>query len=125
MWVVCECIWVGGGGGGVNGGWAFSSTGLGHKGWGGLGGGGLCQSFVLTWSALCWVQVVRYLEGRVVSTRNEKYVIVKEGEEWDGGSKGKVRGGVGVGGKQCGARMSSSLLDVLDNQGFADHSTTG
>jgi len=26
----------------------------------------------------------------VVSTKGERYVVEKEGEEWDGGSKGKV-----------------------------------
>ncbi|KAF8073084.1 hypothetical protein HT031_000745 [Scenedesmus sp. PABB004] len=33
---------------------------------------------------------VRYRDGRVVSTRGEKVIIEKVGEEWDGGSKGKV-----------------------------------
>ena len=32
----------------------------------------------------------RYLEGRVVSTRGEKFIVETVGEEWDGGSKGKV-----------------------------------
>lgn len=33
---------------------------------------------------------VRYREGVVVSRKNEKYIIEKVGEDWDGGSKGKV-----------------------------------
>jgi hypothetical protein len=33
---------------------------------------------------------VRYREGVVVSRKNEKYIIEKIGEDWDGGSKGKV-----------------------------------
>lgn len=33
---------------------------------------------------------VRYLDGRVVSQKGEKFIIEKIGEEWDGGSRGKV-----------------------------------
>lgn len=33
---------------------------------------------------------VRYLDGRIVSNRGEKFIIEKQGEEWDGGSRGKV-----------------------------------
>ncbi|KAG2445680.1 hypothetical protein HXX76_000288 [Chlamydomonas incerta] len=33
---------------------------------------------------------VRYLDGRVVSNKGEKFIIEKTGEEWDGGSRGKV-----------------------------------
>ena len=33
---------------------------------------------------------VRYRDGMVASTKGEKYVVQKLGEEWDGGSKGKV-----------------------------------
>ncbi|PNW75098.1 hypothetical protein CHLRE_12g496550v5 [Chlamydomonas reinhardtii] len=33
---------------------------------------------------------VRYLDGRVVSNKGEKFIIEKIGEEWDGGSRGKV-----------------------------------
>ncbi|EFJ50928.1 hypothetical protein VOLCADRAFT_88352 [Volvox carteri f. nagariensis] len=33
---------------------------------------------------------VRYLDGRVVSTKGEKFIIEKTSEEWDGGSRGKV-----------------------------------
>ncbi|GFR43590.1 hypothetical protein Agub_g4687 [Astrephomene gubernaculifera] len=33
---------------------------------------------------------VRYLDGRVVSTKGEKFIIEKDGEDWDGGSRGKV-----------------------------------
>ncbi|GLC45059.1 hypothetical protein PLESTB_001464200 [Pleodorina starrii] len=33
---------------------------------------------------------VRYLDGRVVSTKGEKFIVEKTGEEWDGGSRGKV-----------------------------------
>ncbi|KXZ47386.1 hypothetical protein GPECTOR_35g824 [Gonium pectorale] len=33
---------------------------------------------------------VRYLDGRVVSTKGEKFIIEKTGEDWDGGSRGKV-----------------------------------
>lgn len=37
----------------------------------------------------CLMQV-RYREGRPVTTKGEKYVVERIGEEWDGGSKGKV-----------------------------------
>lgn len=33
---------------------------------------------------------VRYRDGRPVSTRGEKYVVEQIGNDWDGGSKGKV-----------------------------------
>ena len=33
---------------------------------------------------------VRYRDGRVVSSKGEKFVIETQGEDWDGGSKGKV-----------------------------------
>ncbi|KAG2453759.1 hypothetical protein HYH02_001970 [Chlamydomonas schloesseri] len=33
---------------------------------------------------------VRYLDGRVVSNKGEKFIIERIGEEWDGGSRGKV-----------------------------------
>ena len=33
----------------------------------------------------------RFRDGRLVSTRGEKFVIERVGEEWDGGSRGKVR----------------------------------
>lgn len=44
--------------------------------WGSSGGGGASKA--------------RYRDGAVVSNRGEKYVIEKVGEEWDGGSRGKV-----------------------------------
>lgn len=34
---------------------------------------------------------VRYIEGKVVTTKGEKYILQKEGQEWDGGSRGKVK----------------------------------
>jgi hypothetical protein len=34
---------------------------------------------------------IRYIDNQVVTTKGEKYVIKKEGEEWDGGSRGKVK----------------------------------
>jgi hypothetical protein len=42
---------------------------------------------------------VRYRDGQVVSCKGDKYIIEKVGEEWDGGSKGKVytKGKRGVG----------------------------
>lgn len=41
-------------------------------------------------TALCAVQV-RYREGVAVRLgKGEKYVVEKVGEEWDGGSRGKV-----------------------------------
>jgi hypothetical protein len=42
---------------------------------------------------------VRYRDGQVVSCKGDKYIIEKIGEEWDGGSKGKVytKGKRGVG----------------------------
>jgi hypothetical protein len=46
---------------------------------------------------------VRYLDGRVVSTKGEKVIIEKIGEEWDGGSRGKV-------GRGSGARASPAGL---------------
>lgn len=33
---------------------------------------------------------VRYREGQVVTAKGEKYVVEKAGQDWDGGSKGKV-----------------------------------
>ena len=33
---------------------------------------------------------VRYLDGQVVATKGEKSIVVKDHEEWDGGSTGKV-----------------------------------
>ena len=33
---------------------------------------------------------LRYRDGRVVSTKGEKVIIEKVGEDWDGGSRGKV-----------------------------------
>eukprot|EP00877_Chromochloris_zofingiensis_P001170 jgi/Chrzof1/11053/Cz05g21250.t1 len=33
---------------------------------------------------------VRYRDGQIATSKGEKYVIEKIGEEWDGGSKGKV-----------------------------------
>lgn len=33
---------------------------------------------------------LRYREGQVVTAKGEKYVVEKSGQEWDGGSKGKV-----------------------------------
>ncbi|GLI58917.1 hypothetical protein VaNZ11_000701 [Volvox africanus] len=33
---------------------------------------------------------VRYLDGRVVTTKGEKFIIEKTAEDWDGGSRGKV-----------------------------------
>jgi len=33
---------------------------------------------------------VRYLDGVPVSSKGEKYIVIKDKEEWDGGSKGKV-----------------------------------
>lgn len=33
---------------------------------------------------------VRYRDGKVVSCKGEKYIVEKVGEEWDGGSRGKV-----------------------------------
>jgi hypothetical protein len=38
---------------------------------------------------MSWLQM-RYLDGRVVSTKGEKFIIEKTAEEWDGGSRGKV-----------------------------------
>ncbi|KAF6258960.1 hypothetical protein COO60DRAFT_1638700 [Scenedesmus sp. NREL 46B-D3] len=42
---------------------------------------------------------VRYRDGQVVSCKGDKYIIEKVGDEWDGGSKGKVytKGKRGVG----------------------------
>lgn len=42
---------------------------------------------------------VRYRDGKVVSCKGEKYIVEKLGEEWDGGSRGKVytKGKRGVG----------------------------
>jgi len=34
---------------------------------------------------------VRYIDGVPVTTRGEKYVVVSEKEEWDGGSRGRVK----------------------------------
>jgi hypothetical protein len=34
---------------------------------------------------------VRYHNGQVVSTRGEKYIVEKTKEEWDGGSRGRVK----------------------------------
>jgi hypothetical protein len=34
---------------------------------------------------------VRYLDGVVVTTKGEKHVVVNQKEEWDGGSRGKVK----------------------------------
>lgn len=41
----------------------------------------------------------RYRDGKVVSQKGEKYIVEKVGEEWDGGSRGKVytKGKRGVG----------------------------
>lgn len=36
-----------------------------------------------------WSQV-RYRDGRVVSSRGEKFIVESTREEWDGGSRGKV-----------------------------------
>lgn len=33
----------------------------------------------------------RYLENTIVSNKGEKYIVQKQGEEWDGGSRGKVK----------------------------------
>ena len=33
---------------------------------------------------------VRYRDGQVVTAKGEKYVVEKVGQDWDGGSKGKV-----------------------------------
>lgn len=33
---------------------------------------------------------VRYLNGQVVSTKGEKFIVEKTDKEWDGGSRGKV-----------------------------------
>jgi hypothetical protein len=52
-----------------------------------------------TSSALAFLVQVRYRDGQVVSCKGDKYIIEKVGEEWDGGSKGKVytKGKRGVG----------------------------
>jgi hypothetical protein len=34
---------------------------------------------------------VRYRDGRLVSTRGEKYIVESLREEYDGGSRGKVK----------------------------------
>ena len=34
---------------------------------------------------------VRYRDGRLVSTRGEKYIVESVSEEYDGGSRGKVK----------------------------------
>jgi hypothetical protein len=34
--------------------------------------------------------VVRYLDGKVVSMKGEKFIVEKT-EEWDGGSRGRVK----------------------------------
>lgn len=36
---------------------------------------------------------VRYRDGMLVATKGEKYIVEKIGEDWDGGSRGKVRAG--------------------------------
>jgi hypothetical protein len=33
---------------------------------------------------------VRYRDDRLVSTRGEKFIVEQVGQDWDGGSKGKV-----------------------------------
>ena len=33
----------------------------------------------------------RFLDGQVVGNKGEKYVVVNEKEEWDGGSRGRVK----------------------------------
>lgn len=34
---------------------------------------------------------VRYYNGQIVSRRGEKFIAVEKQEEWDGGSRGKVK----------------------------------
>ena len=34
---------------------------------------------------------VRYLNGEIVANKGEKYVLIQTKEEWDGGSRGKVK----------------------------------
>ena len=33
----------------------------------------------------------RYLDGQVVANKGEKFVVVEQKEEWDGGSRGRVK----------------------------------
>jgi hypothetical protein len=47
----------------------------------------------------CTAQV-RYRDGRLVSTRGEKYILESVSEEYDGGSRGKVKT-KGAGGLHC------------------------
>ncbi len=50
-------------------------------------------------TASCAAQV-RYRDGRLVSTRGEKYIVESVSEEYDGGSRGKVKT-KGAGGLHC------------------------
>lgn len=34
---------------------------------------------------------IRYLDGEVVTTKGEKYVLTEKKQEWDGGSRGRVK----------------------------------
>ena len=34
---------------------------------------------------------VRFLNGEIVTTKGEKYVITEKSKEWDGGSRGRVK----------------------------------
>jgi hypothetical protein len=72
---------TGGGGGGGGGGGAGSGKPPPEvkRGPGGSGGGGGGASRV------------RYLDGAPVTTKGEKYVVVSQKEEWDGGSRGRVK----------------------------------
>ena len=45
---------------------------------------------VMPYTAGDGVRKERYLDGRLVSTRGEKFITQTVGEEWDGGSTGKV-----------------------------------
>jgi hypothetical protein len=45
---------------------------------------------VKPYAAADGVRKERYLDGRLVSTRGEKFITQTTGEEWDGGSTGKV-----------------------------------
>ena len=48
------------------------------------------QAPLRMWQPLEEASKVRYLNGQVVSTKGEKFIMEKVGEDWDGGSKGKV-----------------------------------
>ena len=59
--------------------------------WGEGGGGG---------SKASKQQQQRFRDGVAVTSKGEKYITIKEGEEWDGGSRGRIvlKGKRGAGG---------------------------